>query len=83
LLHAANPINLANLICPWIRAALWANPSNLANPANPANLIYLPVCVAVWANVVNPAQEMLLHLANPVNPAMVTVTFAATSVTLE
>jgi hypothetical protein len=29
LLCAANP---ANLICPSIRAAIWANPGNLANP---------------------------------------------------
>jgi hypothetical protein len=53
LLHVvnlANPINPANMICPTICAAVWANPGNLANPANP---ICLPVRVAVLANPVN------------------------------
>jgi hypothetical protein len=47
-------VNLANLICSSIRAAVWANPGNLANLANPANPICLPVYVVVLANLVNP-----------------------------
>jgi hypothetical protein len=89
LLRAANPVNPANLICPSIRAVVWANLGNLANPANPANpicllicvailanLIYPSICTAVWANPVNPAWVMLLHLANPINPAVVTQIFS-------
>jgi hypothetical protein len=66
----------ANLICPLIRAAAWANPGNLANPTNPANPICLLVHVAILVNPVNAAREMLLHLANPVNLAVVTQIFS-------
>jgi hypothetical protein len=69
LLRAANPansVNPASLICPSIRAAAWAN------PGNSANLICLLVHVAVLAN---PARVMLLYLANPVKPAVVTRIF--------
>jgi hypothetical protein len=58
MLHVAN---LANLICPSIRAAIWAKTGSLANP------ICLPVLVAILANPVKPAQVMLLRLANSVN----------------
>jgi hypothetical protein len=67
MLHVANPANLvnsANLVCSSIYYAVWANP------------IYLPVRVAVLANPVNLAWVMLLRLANPVNPAVVTQIFS-------
>jgi hypothetical protein len=44
-------INLANLSCLLISAAIWANPGNLTNPANP---ICLSIRVAILANLVNP-----------------------------
>jgi hypothetical protein len=82
LLYAANAVNLANLICPSICAVVWANLGNLANPTNPiylsvhvailANPIYPSIHVVDWANPVNPARVMLLRLANPVNPVVVT-----------
>jgi hypothetical protein len=64
--NSANPVNMANLNCLSICAAVWANPGRLANP------ICLLVRVAVLANLVNPARVMLLHLANTVNLAVVT-----------
>jgi hypothetical protein len=73
ILHVANltnPVNLANLIRPSIRAAVWANPSSLDNP------ICLSIRVAVLANPVNPARVMLLRLSNLVNPAVVTQIFS-------
>jgi hypothetical protein len=76
LLHAANLINPANLICPSIHAVVWANLGNLANPANPANQICSSICAAVWANPGNLANPIYLPihvvvLPNPVNPARV------------
>jgi hypothetical protein len=48
LLRGVNLANPANLICPSICVAIWADPSNLANPAKPANPIYLPVLLVFW-----------------------------------
>jgi hypothetical protein len=62
MLSVANLANPANLICQSICAAIWDNPGSPANP------ICLLVRVAVLAN---PAQVMLLHLANPVNAVLV------------
>jgi hypothetical protein len=69
ILRVANPVNPDSLICPSIHAAVWANPSSLANP------ICLPVYVAILVNPVNLARVMLLRLANPVNPAVITRIF--------
>jgi hypothetical protein len=67
MLCLANPANSVYLIYSLIRATVWANPGSLANP------ICLPVRVAILAN---PAQVMLLCLANLVNPVVVTRIFS-------